>query len=359
MVQQLGSNTFGTAKWIVSDTASNGTHTTITDALADAVSGDTIFIRPGTYIENLTLKAGVNLASYEADGISGQVKIVGKCSFSATGAVYISGLMLQTNGDYALEVTGSNVSTIVLDQCYLVNSNNTAINYTTSNASSSIFLYYCLTSTPATNSLYTSSSTGSLNFFWCLLSSASTTASTMSAGSMQMANCYSSEPMSFSGATQIVIFNSTIRTFSTNTTCITTSGTTTGLISNCFIQSGTASAISVGNTLSLTNCTIFSSNADAIVGAGTVSYAGNSFSSTSAITATGQTVLDMGPRIQLGDGVAGTGGCQIMSGTGSPNGAVTAPQGSLYLRTDGTTINNRAYINTDAGTTWTAIVTVA
>lgn len=47
----------------------------------------------------------------------------------------------------------------------------------------------------------------------------------------------------------------------------------------------------------------------------------------------------------------------IYSGTGAPT--ISAAKGSLYLRTDGSTINDRAYINTNGSTTWTAITTVA
>jgi len=47
----------------------------------------------------------------------------------------------------------------------------------------------------------------------------------------------------------------------------------------------------------------------------------------------------------------------IFFGSGAPT--VSAAKGSLYLRRDGTTTNNRAYINTDGGTTWTALTTVA
>ena len=47
----------------------------------------------------------------------------------------------------------------------------------------------------------------------------------------------------------------------------------------------------------------------------------------------------------------------IYFGSAAPT--VSAAKGSLYLRRDGTTTNNRAYINTDGGTTWTAITTVA
>ena len=49
-------------------------------------------------------------------------------------------------------------------------------------------------------------------------------------------------------------------------------------------------------------------------------------------------------------GAAVSNGPRIYAGTGDPNGVVTAPQGSLWLRTDGGTLHQ----NTDAGTTWVA-----
>lgn len=52
-------------------------------------------------------------------------------------------------------------------------------------------------------------------------------------------------------------------------------------------------------------------------------------------------------------------GIQVLSGTGDPNGIVTAPIGSLYLRVDPAGATSRAYINTDAGTTWTNITCAA
>lgn len=47
----------------------------------------------------------------------------------------------------------------------------------------------------------------------------------------------------------------------------------------------------------------------------------------------------------------------IFAGSGEPTFA--ALQGSLYLRTDGSSTSTRAYINTDGGTTWTAVTTAA
>lgn len=48
--------------------------------------------------------------------------------------------------------------------------------------------------------------------------------------------------------------------------------------------------------------------------------------------------------------------CGVFFGSGAPS--ISAPKGALYLRTDGTTVNDRAYINSNGSTTWTAITTV-
>lgn len=50
---------------------------------------------------------------------------------------------------------------------------------------------------------------------------------------------------------------------------------------------------------------------------------------------------------------------RIMTGAGSPNGVVTAPIGSLWLRTDAGGATERIYVNTDAGTTWTNVTCAA
>jgi hypothetical protein len=47
----------------------------------------------------------------------------------------------------------------------------------------------------------------------------------------------------------------------------------------------------------------------------------------------------------------------VFFGSGAPT--LSAAQGSLYLRTDGTTTNNRMYVNTNGSTTWTAVTTAS
>lgn len=55
----------------------------------------------------------------------------------------------------------------------------------------------------------------------------------------------------------------------------------------------------------------------------------------------------------------GTANVGIYWGTGSPNTAVTAAKGSLYICTDGSSSSTRLYVNTDGATAWTNVTTAA
>jgi len=92
-----------------------------------------------------------------------------------------------------------------------------------------------------------------------------------------------------------------------------------------------------------------------VTGLGNWFYDNISFQgATTGVSVATQTPVGLsGPRTQL------VGGAQFMSGSGSPNGSVTAPKGSYYLRTDGSSATTRAYINTNSGTAWTGVMTVS
>jgi hypothetical protein len=65
-----------------------------------------------------------------------------------------------------------------------------------------------------------------------------------------------------------------------------------------------------------------------------------------------------GPVASLNGFLTGDAGSPgIYSGAGAPT--LAAAKGSLYLNTTGSGIADRAYINTNGSTTWTAISTVA
>jgi hypothetical protein len=70
------------------------------------------------------------------------------------------------------------------------------------------------------------------------------------------------------------------------------------------------------------------------------------------LSSTTNAVLDSGAQI---------GAIQIFSGSGTPHNVLTAPKGSLFLRTDtgASTTVTRAYINLTGSSTWTSITTGA
>lgn len=59
--------------------------------------------------------------------------------------------------------------------------------------------------------------------------------------------------------------------------------------------------------------------------------------------------------IQTAQGPTPLGINLVQYGSGAPS--HSAVKGTLYLRADGSTTNDRAYINTNGSTTWTAVTT--
>ena len=77
---------------------------------------------------------------------------------------------------------------------------------------------------------------------------------------------------------------------------------------------------------------------------------------TSTVTALSASALTAGGAAAF-VGTNTAAGMGVYFGSGVPT--VAAAKGSLYLRSDGTTTNDRAYINTNGSTTWTALTTAA
>ena len=97
---------------------------------------------------------------------------------------------------------------------------------------------------------------------------------------------------------------------------------------------------------------------------GTVTTTGTFGAATSVTTlsATGNITADSNVALVAGGAAAfiatnTANSMGIYVGSGAPT--VSAAKGSLYLRSDGTTTNDRAYINTNGTTTWTALTTAA
>ena len=285
----LNINPMSPARWIVDPLGFNGTHTTIGAAITAATAGDTIFVLPGTFSENLTLKAGVNITAFGSDSSlnqTGRVVISGKATLTTAGTVTISGIQIQTNADYLLAVTGSAASVVNLVNCNLNCTNHTGISYTSSSASSAINVNNCTGDLGTTGiSFHTMTSSSGLltyNFCSCTNTGSSLTASTNSASVVNVFYSTFASIFSTTSTGSIGFYYAYLPVGVINQTALTTAGTGIAIVQFCEFTSGTASAISIGagTTATVTNTFVSSTNANVITGAGTLNYNGLTFSGT-------------------------------------------------------------------------------
>jgi hypothetical protein len=142
-------NPMSSSRWLVDPLGAldplrpNGTHTTIVAAMASAVAGDTIFVMPGTYIGNIVMTPGVNISAYTCDSYTPNVIIQGLVSLTSAGRCTISGISIQTAGNFCVSVTGSAASILNLVNCNIIGVSNSSIQLSSSSASAAINLYTC------------------------------------------------------------------------------------------------------------------------------------------------------------------------------------------------------------------------
>ena len=79
--------------------------------------------------------------------------------------------------------------------------------------------------------------------------------------------------------------------------------------------------------------------------------------SSGAIRACQGTAIPAGGTAGRGVMVSSTANFGVFFGSGAPT--LSAAQGSLYIRSDGSSASTRLYVNTDGGTTWTNVTTAA
>lgn len=361
----LNINPMSATRWIVDPLGFNGTHTTIASALASATSGDTIVLLTGTYTENFTAKAGVGITAHIGDNKTGNVTISGRVTISTAGTFTFTGIKFTDNAgtpNNIIRQTGAVSSLVTFYNCNFVSSGSDVF-VSDPSVSSLLDFYNCSAVSAAGFKVFNFSGSAGSNAYTSTFSNGDSTANTFANSSVfQPRFCVLSGVYTFTNSSSLGAIDCTIiQTAATPLNLNAATGTLE--LFKCSISGTTASAVSVGAGASayLIDCDVTSSNTNAITGAGSVFYTPIGFRSTSSfINTTTQTPLSFGPRLLIGSTTtSGGNACQVMAGTGSPNGVITAPKGSFYMRTDGSGVNDRAYINTDAGTTWTAIVTVA
>ena len=86
-------------------------------------------------------------------------------------------------------------------------------------------------------------------------------------------------------------------------------------------------------------------------------YFAGSVQSDAQIVCHGATAIPAGGTAGAGYRISSTANFGVFFGSGAPT--LSAAKGSLYLRSDGTTTNDRMYVNTNGSTTWTAVTTAA
>jgi hypothetical protein len=184
-----------------------------------------------------------------------------------------------------------------------------------------------------------------------------------------------------SASTLTISGNANVGTVTTGTwsataiTATSLSGTTlaggilvSSLTSVGVITALTASTISVSNTLTGAGSLNLGGNLTA-----TGNITGNNFSATgnvsgntsnfNSVTGTFSPLTALPTFTTTAGGVttaalkAGTVGIGMFWGSGAPS--ISAVQGSIYLRTDGSTVSTRMYVNTTGASTWTAVTTLA
>ena len=135
------------------------------------------------------------------------------------------------------------------------------------------------------------------------------------------------------------------------------------------INIGTGAAardITVGNISTTSSFTLDVGTGDCRIGASVTAHDTIIGSTTATCTLTlntpAGTMVEATNGVQVvtaGAGIELPGGLLILSGAGTPNGTITAPLGSLYLRSDGSGVANRLYVNTNSAVAWTNFVSAA
>lgn len=281
----LSTNNYGPAKFIVDGSSTaNGTHSTIQAAITSASSGDIIFIRPGTYTENLTLKSGVTFfnASMLYNPTSGihPVVIVGKAIDNGVAVnTSFTGIELRTNSDFFLSLTAGSV--VELNSCFLNCLNNTGISCT--NTSIQLLINNCGGDIGTTGISLISSTNGTITLQYSRITNTggASTASTI-VGGIGILWSRIDFPISCSASSISNVYHSQIDSSATNTTSLTSLNSALITVAYSELTSGTASAMSIAGSARVQNSTLNSSNANVLTGAGTLAYGGIVFTGSSS-----------------------------------------------------------------------------
>jgi hypothetical protein len=317
-------NFFSPARWVVCKTAGEGTHTTITTATADASSGDTIVIMPGSYTENFTAKAGVTyyaIANPQVINNNGSVvEIIGRVTLPGFGNYSAFINTTHQNGTSAMFQGTAN---LYLVNCCFYSSGSSGYGVFLNASGSTINLTNCVGDFSGT-APYLMTSSNTLNINYCQFTNATngTGIATNSTGTVNWnySTCKNEISTSSSGVVNFVGCN--IDTSALNATCVTLAGTGSSSFDLCRFSSGTATALTIGSGCTFTgnSSEIISSNATLISNSGTLNYNKYEFIGSTTFTANGVVLAQSNPYLLATASPGSTSGVPLIS-----NGTSSAP----------------------------------
>lgn len=335
----------------------SGDYLSIQDAIDAAYSkggNATVWIKNGSYVENLILYSGINLVGASGLGDLGDVEITGTHVPPLSGHIILRNIRWNGSNYIFYSLDSGTCHIVIMDAllnvkngytCFLPNWNGAGggalefqdINPGLPNQSqdgmiynpsggAQVFLYNAGIGIGTSNTMYVS-------------------------GQMIMLAASISCPVQFNSGAVLECDSSLI------TEGMIFTGNSTAEISNSRITNDSGAVIVMDSSggINLNACVIDGYNNPTITGngKGQLKISGCTFPKETHISPS------------VSSGIVGSikAGCleispnqvKVFSGVGPPTSS--APQGSLYLRADGSSSNTRIYINIDGGYAWTSVIT--
>lgn len=360
----MGYRDYSTAKGHIVDSTGHGDFTSVQAAINAASAGQTIFIRPGTYTENLNVNKNIVLTAYDGNGLNydggpnaQNVTIKGQltCTSNAV-TVNFTGLAFADNGASIFSEAAAHQFDFYFRNCYFVSpSNQTFFDYSGSGGVR-LFFWECNADLNGNNAFFTIAGSGGTSVFLydCNfidtggLTSATSNFSTTN-GFLFVFNTFYGQGIFCFNNFAYEIENTTLGQDGTPGSAVfTASNTASGTIRQSTLDSNSgnpALSINVGASCTITNCTVRTSAANAFTGAGTVNYSGITFLITQTTNVTTETYFPLTVKqggsgastftayAPITAGTTTTGAFQVASTGFSTSGSVLTSTGASSLPT--------------------------
>ncbi len=270
--------------------AQNGTgdFTTLAAAVAAATEGQSIFITPGTYAENITINKSLNFFSYtNSFSVSnfGNAQLRGVFNVTAGVSLYFEGMNFFSDSNYQFICNSGGQSIISIQNCLVYATGHKFFNFLDTTI---VDLFNSSVLCGGAASLYDFNANATLNAkdtFFYFNSESGNTINNNAAGSVMLQNCYSEEAFQSSGTGSLSVLGGSIFNMEAcfpDQTALIFGGSGTNKMIDCWITAGIATAVVVNSTATLLTSTITSSNAAAISGSSTVTIGDITFNGTSS-----------------------------------------------------------------------------